>query len=397
MRVGLDGSPLLELKTGVGRYTHELMIALNRFSIDLELFYYYGASWSQHIISRDVDDVRSSGHAVKIALKKWLPVVLKVRIKDKIFKCGYRKNKLDLYHATNYIAPGFDIPLAVTVYDLSFLRYPNAHPANRLAWLAKGFPSTIQRARQVITISEFSKNEINELLGVSKEKMSVAYPGVDSRFKPLNPDFLTQKLKNWSLKPDEYLLSVGTLEPRKNLVNLFKAYELLPDSIKKNWPLVVVGMSGWKEKTIIKEMEVLIRKGNLIPLGYLSDDQLAVIYAGAKLFVYLSLYEGFGLPPLEAMACGTPVVASNRTSLPEVVGDAGILVDPENIESVAWTLESVLDDSKRCIEMSELGQRQASNFTWQACAEKTYKVYQKTLGHNLSLLSTKKRVDQSPK
>jgi len=379
MRVGLDGSPLLEIKTGVGRYTHELATALNRLSLDLELFYYYGTSWSQQIVSIDVDDVRSIRHTVKSGLKKCLPIALKERIKEKIFKGGYHKNKLDLYHATNYIAPGFDIPLVVTVYDLSFLRYPETHSARRLAWLSRGFLSTIQRARQVITISEFSKNEIIDLLGVSKENISIAYPGVDSCFRPLNPDILQKKLKNWSLKPDGYILSVGTLEPRKNLLNLFKAYELLPNGLKENWPLVVVGMAGWKEKTIIKEMDALIRKGNLIPLGYLSDDELAVIYSGAKLFVYPSLYEGFGMPLLEAMACGTPVVSSDRGSMPEVVGNAAALMDPKNVEAMSRSLESIIDDSQKCDTLSHMGLQQASNFTWPACAEKTFGVYQKAL------------------
>ena len=379
MRIGLDGLPLLEIKTGVGRYTYELVTALSKLSSDLEMFFYYGTSWSQHISSTGGGGVLSTWRTVPIGLRKLFPVVLKDLIKPKIFKHGYRRNKLDLYHATNYVAPDIDMPLVVTVYDLSFLRYPETHPADRLAWLNKGFPATIRNADQIITISEFSKNEIIELLGVNQRKITIAHPGVDSRFRPLNPDQLAPLLKTRSLKPGGYILSVGTLEPRKNLLTLFKAYELLPDRMKRNWPLVVVGMVGWKERAIVKEMDALIRKGNLIPLGYLSDEQLAVVYAGAKLFVYPSLYEGFGIPPLEAMACGIPVVSSNRTSLPEVVGQAGVMVEPEDIQSMAQALESVLADSLKCSKMSRLGLQQASKFTWNACAEKTVGVYQKAL------------------
>jgi alpha-1,3-rhamnosyl/mannosyltransferase len=384
MRLGLDGLPLLEIKTGVGRYTYELVTALRRLSYDLELFYDYGKSWSRDIVSIDVDEVHSIPRKAAAALKKCLPVALKRHLRDKIHHLSYRHNKLDLYHATNYIAPEYDLPLAVTVYDLSFIRYPEMHPASRHAWLARGFHSTIRRARQIITISEFSKNEIVELLGVDPEKISISYPGVDSRFRPLHPDFLKPKLKKWSLKPAEYILSVGTLEPRKNLGNLFKAYDLLPNGFKKKWPLVVVGMTGWKEKNIIKEMEILIRKGNLVPLGYLSDDQLATIYAGAKILVYPSLYEGFGMPPLEAMACGIPVISSNRASLPEVVGQAGVMVDPEDINAVSHAIESVLTDSQKHHTMSREGLRQAAKFTWQACAEKTFGVYQKILENSIN-------------
>jgi alpha-1,3-rhamnosyl/mannosyltransferase len=387
MLVGLDGSPLLNLKTGVGRYTHEMVTALSGLSVDLELFYYYGTFWSKSLLSVDIEDARSYQFRARRELKKYLPSALKKWIKGQAFKSGYRKLRLELFHATNYVAPQYSCPLIVTVHDLSHLRYPEAHPADRLAWLSEGFQTTMNRAQHFITVSEFTKKELIELLGIKQDKVTVVPEGVSSCFRPSKSDLLLQKLQKWSLKPDGYLLSVGTLEPRKNLINLFKAYERLPNSVKARWPLVVVGMSGWKQKGIIQEMDALIRNGNLIPLGYLSDEELAVIYSGAKLFVYLSLYEGFGLPPLEAMACGTPVVSANRTSLPEVLGDAGILVDPENIEAVARTLESVLDDSRKCREMSHRGQRQAAKFTWQTCAEKTYNVYQKTLGHNFSLSS----------
>ena len=379
MRLGVDGLPLLEIKTGVGRYTYELVTALRRLSYDLELFYYLGNTWSRNLVSNEEVGVNSLRHRISTRLKKCLPVALKMRIRDVIFTRGCHRHNLDLYHATNYIAPDYDIPLAVTVYDLSFMRYPEMHPASRHAWLARGFHSTIKRARQIITISEFSKKEIVELLGVEPEKITIAYPGVDSCFKPMHIDDLGLKLKNWALKPDGYILSVGTLEPRKNLVSLFKAYDRLKNGIKEKWPLVVVGMAGWKEKKIVEEMGILIQKGNLVPLGYLSDDQLATIYAGAKLFVYPSLYEGFGMPPLEAMACGIPVISSNRASLPEVVGRAGVLVDPEDIDAVAQALETVLIDSKKSKAMSRQGPQQAAKFTWEGCARKTFTVYQKTL------------------
>jgi alpha-1,3-rhamnosyl/mannosyltransferase len=379
MRLGLDGSPLLNLKTGVGRYTHELVNALTQLPFELDLTYYYGTSWSKSLLSVDVAEAQSFHFRTKRELKKCLPSAPKKWIKNQVFKSGFRKHNLDLFHATNYVAPKYKCPMIVTVHDMSHLRYPNAHPADRLAWLSDGFGPTINRAQHVITVSEFTKKELVELFGVKHDKVTVVYEGVSTSFKPTPGEALIRILEKWSLIPDGYLLSVGTLEPRKNLLNLFKAYDRLPDAVKSRWPLVVVGMSGWKEKGIIREMDILIRKGNLVPLGYLSDAELAVLYSGAKLFAYLSLYEGFGLPPLEAMACGAPVISANRTSLPEVIGDAGILVDPEDIEVVTQTLESVLDDSHKCQEMSKKGQRQAAKFTWRICAENTYDVYQKTL------------------
>jgi len=379
MRVGLDGSPLKSLKTGVGRYTHELVCALKRHLTGLDLFFYYGTSWSQALMSLEVADIRSVKHGVRNGLKKMLPPIVQTRIKDRVFKTGFRRNKLELFHATNYVAPEFDGPSVVTVYDLSHLRYPETHPARRLGWLATRFESTVQNARHVITISKFSKKEICELLGISSEKISIIYPGVSSDFRPVAGKDLLEKLGKWSLKPKGYLLTVGTLEPRKNLINLIKSFDLLPAAVKECFPLVTVGMSGWKDKSIIQEMKSLTNRGYLIPLGYLSNEDLATIYSGARLFVYLSLYEGFGMPPLEAMACGVPVVVSNRASLPEVVGQAGMLVDADEIDSVATTLESLVGDDGKCHTLGQMGLQQAAKFTWQTCAEKTFSVYQKAL------------------
>jgi len=379
MRIGLDGSPLKKLKTGVGRYTHELVCAFKRHLGGLDLFLYYGTSWSQTLVSFEINDGKSLKHIARNELKKLLPTIVKTKLKARVFQTGFYRNKLELFHATNYVAPEFTGPSVVTVYDMSHLRYPETHPTERIDWFAERFESTVQNARQVITISEFSKKEITELLGISSDKISIIPPGVSSDFRPLQAKEIMEKLRLWSLKPKGYLLTVGTLEPRKNLTKLIKAFELLPNNVKVEFPLVVVGMSGWKEESIIQEMESLIKRGQLMLLGYLSNKDLAIIYSGARAFVYLSLYEGFGMPPLEAMACGAPVVVSNRASLPEVVGQAGVLVDPDDIESVALTLESLIDDVQKCSNMVEMGLRQAAKFTWQACAEKTYGVYQRAL------------------
>jgi len=381
MRVGLDGSPLKSLKTGVGRYTHELVAGLRQHVPDLDLYFYYGTSWSSAVMSLEVADMHSLRHLAKNGLKKIVPPFVQTKIKARVFRSGFYRNKLDLFHATNYVAPEFEGRSVVTIYDMSHLRYPETHPVQRIDWFAKRFEPTLQNACQVITISEFSKKEITDLLGISSDNISIIYPGVNSEFRPLEEEDLIEKLNKWSLKPNGYLLTVGTLEPRKNLINLVKAFDLLPNAVKADYPLVMAGMSGWREKSLMQEMDFLINQGHLIPLGYLSDEDLATIYSGARLFVYLSLYEGFGMPPLEAMACGTPVVVSNRASLPEVVGQAGILVDADDIDSVAWIIQTLIEDDHQCRRMVRSGFQQAAKFTWQACAEKTFAVYQKALSH----------------
>ncbi len=379
MRIGLDGIPLLTPKTGVGRYTLELAFALTRLSQPPELVFFYGRHWSKRLKATTGTNTGGSYETVRSAVSGLVPVPLKEWVRKKVFQAGLIGYRLDLYHATNYVASSFDGPLVVTVHDLSFLRYPETHPPERLTWLSEGLPDTLRRAGRIIVDSRFIKNELISLLDVQEERITVVYLGVREDYKPRDNEVLAPELREFDLEPKGYILSVGTLEPRKNILSLLQAYELLSDSLKAGWPLVVVGMRGWKDQVISKRLDVLVSSGRIRALGYVSSDELPVIYAGAALFVYPSIYEGFGLPPLEAMASGVPVVASNRASLPEIVGNAGTLIDPEDIESLAQVIESLLDDQGKREQMARMGLQQAKKFTWEACAEKTFRVYQDVL------------------
>ncbi len=243
-------------------------------------------------------------------------------------------------------------------------------------------PRSLGVAKHIVTDSEFIKKEINALLGIPKKRITSVRLGVDDTFKPRDNQVLAKRLKTFNLEPKKYILSVGTLEPRKNLLSLLLAYERLPASIQSRWPLAIVGMRGWKDRKIANGIELLERRGIIRLLGYIPDEILPFVYAGAALFVYPSIYEGFGLPPLEAMASGVPTVVSNRASLPEVVGDAGLCVEPDDVDSISQLLISLLGDSHKRDQMIELGVERAKQFTWQACAEKTYTVYKKVLQEN---------------
>ena len=379
MRIGLDGIPLLTPKTGVGRYTFELASALTRLAQPPELVFFYGTSWSRRLKQTGVTNTGGSYETLRNAVSRLVPAASKKWIRQQILKIGIMRYRPDLFHATNYVASSFDGPLVVTVHDLSFLRYPETHPPERLAWLSDGLPDTLRRAGRIIVDSRFIKDELISLLDVQRERIAVVYLGVSQDYKSRDNEVLALKLKEFDLEPKGYILSVGTLEPRKNILSLLQAYELLPDSLKARWPLVVVGMRGWKDKDISKGMDALLSSGRIRALGYVLMDKLPAVYAGAALFVYPSVYEGFGLPPLEAMASGVPVIASNRASLPEIVGNAGMLIDPEDIESLAQVIESLLDDQRKREQMARMGLQQAKGFTWKACAEKTFRVYEDAL------------------
>jgi len=380
MRIALDGIPLLTPKTGVGRYTYELASALTQLSQPVELVFFYGTHWSNRLKATTVTNTdgrrRSS---LRSAVSKLVPVASKRWVRQKVSKLGFMWYRPDLFHATNYVASSFDGPLVVTVHDLSFLRYPETHPPERLAWLSEGLPDTLHRAGRIIVDSRFIKNELISLLDVQEESITVVSLGVSHDYRPRDNEALALELKEFNLESKGYILSVGTLEPRKNILSLLQAYELLSDSLKVRWPLVVVGIRGWKDQAISTRLEALANKGRIRALGYVSSDKLPVVYAGAALFVYPSIYEGFGLPPLEAMASGVPVIVSNRASLPEIVGNAGVLIDPEDIESLAETMESLLGDNGKREKMIKMGLQRAKNFTWKACADKTFEVYKDVL------------------
>jgi glycosyltransferase involved in cell wall biosynthesis len=383
MRVALDGIPLLNAKTGVGKYTSELGAALRRLPGVSDVSVIYGIHWSKHFrgshFAGGGENEKSLGRE-RIARR--VPDALKAWLRRGAAKLELAVSRPDIFHATNYVSASYEIPMVVTIHDLSFLRYPGTHPPERLKWLEKGLPRTLNEARLIIAVSQFTKDELISLLAIPENRVRVVYLGVTPDYRPRDKELVAEKLKQFDLAPDGYILSVGTLEPRKNISALLDAYESLPHSLKERWPLAIVGLQGWKDHAVADRMEKLSRTGRLRHLGYVPDDKLPFVYAGATLFVYPSLYEGFGLPPLEAMASGVPVISSNRASLPEVAGNAGALVDPEDVGLMAQVMEAVLGDSEKRREMARMGLYQARHFTWEACAENTFRVYREALGQN---------------
>ena len=380
MRIALDGIPLLGPKTGVGKYTFELAAALRRLPGVLDVSVFYGIHWSMRLRRNyHLDNGVGNSGLQGSRIARRVPDTLKGWLRRKATRLEFSIHRPDIFHVTNYVADPCDVPMVVTVHDLSFYRYPETHLPERLNWLSEGLLRTLNQAKGIIADSQFTKDELVSTLGVSENRINVIYLGASLKFRPRDDHELSIKLKQFDLEPKRYILSVGTLEPRKNILSLFRAYELLPNSLKEQWPLVIAGMRGWKALNISEQIESLARNGKLRTLGYIPEDQLPFIYAGAAVFVYPSLYEGFGLPALEAMASGVPVIASNRASLPEVVGKAGALIDPEDIESLAHVIESLLLDQAKREQMAMAGLQQAKRFTWEACAKTTFRVYQRVL------------------
>lgn len=283
---------------------------------------------------------------------------------------------IDLFHSLAFVQPILtSCPGVVTIYDLSFLLFPQGFNPWKRLYLRYMTPYSAHRSRRVIALSHNTKGDLSRFFRVSEEKIEVIPCGVDPRFRPLNGDLVSRFRQRRGL-PERMILFVGTIEQRKNLSLLLEAYA----QIKKDIPhaLVLAGARGWGADGVFAQAERL-GLADLIFAGYVEQEELPLWYNAADLLAYPSLYEGFGLPPLEAMASGTPVVASNVSSLPEGVGDAGVLVDPQNKEEIAEAMLQVLRDKGLQEEMRKRGLERAKKFTWQGAAEETVRVYEEAM------------------
>lgn len=284
------------------------------------------------------------------------------------------KRHLDLLHGPVNVVPlGGRTPSVVTIHDLAFLVYPEQYPAMQRRYLRIMTRASARKARRVIAVSSSTARDVTELLGVPPDRVVTVPNGVSEDFYPrAGTDELTRFRAANSL-PEEFLLFVGTLQPRKNLVGLLRAYAQLDQS--ERIPLYVVGATGWMYRAIFEEVTRLGIDQDVRFPGYAASDTLPLWYSAATAFLYPSYYEGFGLPVLESMACGTPVVTSNTSALPEVAGEAGMRVNPDDPGEIANAIRTVLSDSSLREDMSRRGQAQARQFTWKRTARETAAVY----------------------
>ncbi len=321
---------------------------------------------------------RPPGEAVRVLRSRWPTDRPPVRaIWEQLIQPGaLRRVRADLAHGPVFVGPLFaPCPVVITVHDLSFLRFPHLfRPANRL-YLRLLTRASARRARRIIAVSAHAAEESVQLLGVAREKVDVVYHGVDPWFQPLPAEEVAAFRARQGL-PERFVLYVGTLEPRKNLTRLVEAFARLHDS---NLRLVLVGGRGWYDEEIFSRVEALGLEGKVLFPGYIPAEELPLWYSAATVFAYPSLYEGFGLPVLEALACGTPVLTSNCSALPEAAGEGGLRVDPYNIEAIAEGLHRLLTDVPLREALRQQGLAHAARFTWGRTAAETVVVYRRAL------------------
>jgi alpha-1,3-rhamnosyl/mannosyltransferase len=360
MDVALWGDALQPQLTGIGRYTLELVRGL---PADPRIGSV--AIWEKHR-RFDSPDALLTG-AVLARQPRLLRRFLRWR--------DPRSLRNHLFHGPNYFLPDFVERGIVTVHDLSVFRFPETHPADRIRHFTRDLPRSLERAAHVITDTETVRQEVIAELGIPAEKVTAVPLGVSAAFRPHSDTELAEPLAPYGLKAGGYALSVSTLEPRKKIGELIAAWRCLPADLRTRTPLVLVGAKGWKDGELVAAIEDGAREGWLLPLGYVPEAMLPLLYAGANLFIYPSIYEGFGLPPLEAMASGVPVVVADRSCMPEVCGEAAFRVDPDDVDGFAQVLaRGLTDEGARCTNVTE-GLERARTFTWQRCISETVDVY----------------------
>ncbi|MBS1213459.1 MAG: glycosyl transferase, group 1 [Proteobacteria bacterium] len=380
LNVYFNAAALLSPRTGIGQYCLNLMSELENFR-EVEPHYFYGRDWSDQLLRQAPTTVTPTQKAKRVVAQVIpdLAYGIQQRWRERRFRAGITFITSAVYHEPNFLSFRTPLPTVVTIHDLSILRYPETHPKDRVAFMTRRIGESIRRADCVISDSEYGRQEILAEFKLPPEKVVSVLLAAGSGFSPVAADRLPAVLKPFGLQPQQYILSVGTLEPRKNLTTAIKAYARLPEVIRAEIPLVIAGMKGWRTDGLEREVAALIEKGQIRRLGYVPDEALPALYSGARAFVYPSLYEGFGLPPLEAMACGAPVIVSNRSSLPEVVGDVGLQVDALDVDGLAQAMSQIIEDDVLRASLRQRGMERAKGFSWRRCAEETLAVYRKVV------------------
>lgn len=287
-----------------------------------------------------------------------------------------------VYHETNMIARPFDGVTVATMHDLSWRVDPRWHPAERVAWIERRLPDTLRQARRFVCVSHFTAGELQRHCDVPASRIDVVHPGVSVIFRPVSQEAAAAVLARFDLADRGYLLAVSTLEPRKNFDRLLAAHAMLPVALRQRVPLVIAGGPGWGETLSGTAADRARREASLRLLGHVTDQDLVALYARCAAAAYVSLYEGFGLPVLEAMACGAPVVASRGTAVGETAGDAALLVDPEDTADIAQALERVLTDHALAATLRHRGGQRAAGYRWDVMVAGLLASWRKALGRS---------------
>ena len=360
MKIVLAVDAVIPPLTGIGRYTWELARHYQHSPALSSIRYFFAGRW----IERADQLLLATPPWQKQRLPAWLRNV----------QTRY-KLQGHLFHGPNYFLPSQVDRGIVTIHDLSVFKYPETHPQERIRDFENRFTATLSKAIHLITDSEATRQELASYLGWADNRISAVGLGVCPEFYPRPHADIQAPLASLGLSAGRYMLCVSTLEPRKRIGHLLSAYRSLPSALRQRMPLVLAGSKGWRNEDLLKQIEQGQQEGWLHYLGFVPETTLVALYAGAHGFLFPSIYEGYGLPVLEAMACGVPVLTSNRSSLPEVAAGAALLVEPDDIDALALGIGKMIEDEPWRKQARERGLQVAAHRSWESCAEQTLAVY----------------------
>lgn len=378
VQIIFNASILRAQQTGIGNYVAELTTAL-RDDESLQMFFFDGTACNTQL-SRG-----QSGRELRLnSVLRNIPGAYALRRyrEQRCFDRAVQQSRPALYHDPSLWPLQFDGPIVITVHDLTHIAHAWTQPAARIREIEKHLPAALQRAQRVLVDSCFIASELQRHYHVPLAKIVVAPLAAAAHFEPRRETQVISTFKKFALNYRRYFLFIGTLEPRKNLLLALRAHAQLPQTLRRYFPLVVIGGDGWLSRDTERELALAVTGGYARKLGYIDNDELADILAGAKLFVFPSLYEGFGIPVLEAMASGVPVVCSDAACLPEVAANAARYFDPKDEVGLAQLLLQLSEDEGERNRLIAAGLERAQLFSWKKCAEITVGAYRAAIGIN---------------
>lgn len=379
MKIAFDGQLLLnEEWTGIAWCAHNLVIELLKDPENTCVLQCFREGRTDRQMGR-LKEYRRAGCRIECSRRSSHTLYKLLWL---LFPVPYRlffRTKADITQFFNYaVPPGVNGKRVTFFHDMSYLSYPHTVSCRTRIWLRLCMKKSCRHADHIVTVSAFSKSEIVKYLKIPAEQVTVIPCAVDHSV--FHPDYEKEQIRRARKKygiRQEYFLYMGTIEPRKNLERLIGAYARLHRKYRKVPQLVLAGRKGWLCADIYKKAQKLGLGQNILFTGYVAQEDSPLLLCGAKAFLFPSLYEGFGIPPLEAMACATPVVASNAASLPEVVGDAGLLVNPESEEEICGAMERMMYDTECRERLRKAGMERAGEYTWEKSAAMLMEVYRK--------------------
>jgi glycosyltransferase involved in cell wall biosynthesis len=371
LRIGIDYTAAARQGGGIGRYTRELIGAVLALQPDHDFVLLAGTAGLGDAWQRQAQVLRALAAPDRLILRT-LPLTddWMARLWHRLrlpLPANLMTGKLDLFYAPDFLLPPLigDLRTFVTIHDLSFLRHPETFPPQLRAYLESAVPRSAERADAILTDSEATRRDVIDLLGVIPERVTTILLGVSEAFTPdVAPGERAHLQDAYAIGARPYVLAVGTVQPRKNYARLIDAIDRVREAVDVE--LIIVGQPGWLADGVL---EAAAARDHVRLLGFVDDADLPALYRQASVLAFPSLYEGFGLPPLEAMACGTPAVASTASSVPEAVGDAGLMVDPLDVAGWADALIAVLTDPDLRADLTEKGLARAAGFTWTRTAQ----------------------------